>query len=223
MIHGETGLVCGHCWSRCRELPNPRCFRCGHPLGAYSCHWCELLPPFVRAARSWCWMGAGTGTSIVHALKYGSWIRVAPAMAERMARLSWPTDVARERAAIIPVPLSEARLRDRGFNQSAILATHLSGHWRIPVLAHALVRQSSTRSQTQLTPGERRSNVAGAFLVAQSALQKVRGEHIVLLDDVITTGSTLGACARTLFDAGARTISYMTFGRAPSSGDRLIP
>lgn len=168
-------------------------------------------------------MGAGTGSSIVHALKYGGWIRVGPAMAERMSRLSWPADVARERAAIIPVPLSEARLRDRGFNQSEILAIHLSKHWRIPVLPDALVRQTATRSQTELTPGERLSNVAGAFSVAQSALDEVRGEHIVLLDDVVTTGSTLGACARALFDAGARTISYMTFGRAPSSGDRLTP
>jgi ComF family protein len=223
MMPGETGIICGHCWSRCRELPNPRCFRCGHPVGRYSCHWCELLPPFVRSARSYCWMGAGTGTAIVHALKYGGWIRVCPAMADRMARLTWPVDVVRERAAIVPVPLSVARLRDRGFNQSEILAGHLSKIWQVPVLSDALCRGSATRSQTQLTPGERLSNVAGAFSVAQKALQDVRGRHLVLLDDVVTTGSTLGACARALFDAGARTISYMTFGRAPASGDRLIP
>ncbi len=167
-------------------------------------------------------MGVGTGSSIVHALKYGGWIRVAPAMAERMSRLAWPPDVVRERAAIVPVPLSKARFRERGFNQSAVLATHLSKLWRIPVFTDTLIRQASTQSQTVLTPGERLSNVAGAFSVAQSALQEVRGEHIVLLDDVITTGSTLGACAKALFAAGARTISYMTFGRAPSSGDRLI-
>lgn len=168
-------------------------------------------------------MGAGTGTAIVHALKYGGWIRVGPAMAERMSRLSWPDDVVRERAAIIPVPLSSGRLRDRGFNQSEILATNLARIWRIPVLAHALARETATRSQTELTPGERLSNVAGAFSVAQSALREVRGAHLVLLDDVVTTGSTLGACAKALFAAEARTISYMTFGRAPASGDRLIP
>ena len=220
---GETGITCGHCWSLCRQLPSPRCPRCGHPMGVYSCRWCELLPPFVRAARSYCWMGAGTGTAIVHALKYSGWIRVGPAMAERMSRLSWPADVMRERSAIVPVPLSISRQRDRGFNQSEVLATHLSKIWGIPVLGHALLRRSATRSQTELTPGERLSNVAGAFLVAHTARQEVRGEHLVLLDDVVTTGSTLGACARALFDAGARTISYMTFGRAPASGDRLIP
>jgi ComF family protein len=168
-------------------------------------------------------MGAGTGTAIVHALKYGGWIRAGPAMAERMSRLAWPGDVVKERAAIVPVPLSVARRRDRGFNQSEILAAHLAEIWRIPVFSHALLRQSATRSQTELTPGERLSNVAGAFVVARTAREEVRGKHLVLLDDVVTTGSTLAACARALFDAGARTISYMTFGRAPASGDRLIP
>ncbi|MEP6509127.1 MAG: phosphoribosyltransferase family protein, partial [Gemmatimonadales bacterium] len=72
-------------------------------------------------------------------------------------------------------------------------------------------------------PGERLGNVAGAFVVPHSARQEVIGKHLVLLDDVVTTGSTLGACAKALFNAGARTISYMTFGRAPASGDRLIP
>jgi ComF family protein len=140
-----------------------------------------------------------------------------------MSRLSWPPDVTRERAAIVPVPLSISRRRDRGFNQSEILASHLAKIWRIPVLDTALLRETSTRSQTVLTPGERLSNVAGAFTIAQKARQELRGKHLVLLDDVVTTGSTLGACARALFDAGARTISYMTFGRAPASGDRLIP
>ena len=140
-----------------------------------------------------------------------------------MSRLPWPADVVRERAGIVPVPLSPPRLRDRGFNQSEVLASHLAKLWGVPVLSHALVRQSATRSQTELTPGERLSNVAGAFSVPQTALIDVRGEHLVLLDDVVTTGSTLGSCAKALYAAGARTISYMTFGRAPASGDRLIP
>jgi ComF family protein len=219
----EKGVVCGHCWSRCRELPNPRCDRCGHPIDRYSCRWCENLPPFIRAARSYCWVGAGTGTAIVHALKYGRWLRTAPAMAERMSRVAFPADVVREMAAIIPVPLSPARLRDRGFNQCEVLAGHLSKLWRVPVLSRTLVRESATRSQTELTPGERLSNVAGAFSVPQTAARGLHGEHVVLLDDVITTGATLRACAGALFGAGARTISYMTFGRAPSSGDRLTP
>ncbi len=221
--HGERGIVCGHCWTLARQLPYPRCDRCGHPCDSYSCRWCPLLPPFVRAARSFCWIGAGTGKDIVHSLKYEGWTKVAEGMAERMSRVSWPDDVLRERTAIVPVPLSHSRRRERGFNQSEVIALELGAIWKIPVWKNALERAASARSQTELTPGERLSNVAGAFMVAQTARQDVRGKHLVLLDDVVTTGSTLGACARALFDAGARTISYMTFGRAPASGDRLIP
>ena len=223
MSSAEPGVVCGHCWTRVRELPSPRCFRCGHPSDAYACRWCTQLPPYVRAARSYCWMGSGTGEDIVYALKYDGWTSVAPSIAARMARVSWPEDVVDERNAIVPVPLSAARKRERGFNQSAEIARALAPLWKTFVWENVLVRASATRSQTQLTPGERKSNVAGAFSVAEAARTDVRGAHIVLLDDVVTTGATLNACASALFAAGTRTISYMTFGRAPSSGDRLSP
>jgi predicted amidophosphoribosyltransferase len=74
-----------------------------------------------------------------------------------------------------------------------------------------------------LTPGERLSNVAGAFRVRENAASKLRGAHVIIVDDVVTTGATLGACALALFEAGTRIISYVTFGRAAASGDRLPP
>ena len=166
-------------------------------------------------------MGTGTGENIVHALKYDGWTRVAPAMAERMSRLSWLSDVVEERTALVPVPLSRERLRERGFNQSALIAAALAPMWGIPVWQNVLERTASSRSQTELTPGERLSNVAGAFAVPQRASKSMRGAHLVLVDDVVTTGATLRAGASALFAAGARTISYMTFGRAPASGDRI--
>jgi ComF family protein len=135
--------------------------------------------------------------------------------------MTFPLDVAEERAAIVPVPLSRERLRERGFNQCDLLAHHSARRWGIPVMSDALVRSGSVRSQTRLTPEERLSNVAGAFVVPVPARDKVRGKHLILLDDVITTGATLRACASALFASGARTLSYMTFGRAPASGDRL--
>ena len=218
----ERGVVCGHCWSRVRQLPNPRCDRCGHPVGRYTCRWCENLPLFVRSARSFCWVGAGTGKQIVHALKYDGWTRVAQSMAERMSRVSFPEDVEVERAALIPVPLSRERRRQRGFNQCEVLASELANLWSVEARSDVLERISSTKSQTQLTPGERLGNVAGAFSVPVAMRSSIRGQHLVLIDDVVTTGATLRACASSLFAAGARTISYMTFGRAPSSGDRLF-
>jgi ComF family protein len=144
-------------------------------------------------------------------------------MTQRIARLSWPADVVAERAALIPIPLARSRQRERGYNQSELLAAELARVWNTPVWADVIERGRATRTQTELTPGERLSNVAGAFRVRDSAARKLRGAHLVIVDDVVTTGATLGACALALFEAGARIISYVTFGRAAATGDRLPP
>ncbi|MGH7626620.1 MAG: ComF family protein [Gemmatimonadaceae bacterium] len=218
---GDRRLVCGRCWTRLHELPFPRCARCGHPLSRLECTWCALLPPWVRAARSVCWIPGDTGGAIVHALKYAGWRALATEMAARMARLTWPADVVRERTALLPVPLSRTRLRERGYNQSALLARALGTQWTLPVWEHCVERTRDTRTQTRLTPEERRHNVSGAFAVPHPQRSRLPGTHLVLVDDVITTGATLSECAAALFDAGARIISIVTFGRAPAIGDQF--
>jgi ComF family protein len=223
MDAAESGLVCSLCWSRLALLPNPLCARCGHPSAGRECRFCRALPPFVRAARSACWMPHEVGSAIVHALKYHGWTAVARDMAARMARASWPADVIAERAALVPVPLARDRERERGFNQAALLCESLAPLWKIPVWHDVLRRTRTTRTQTRLTPGERSANVHDAFEVPETQSDprgRMRGVHLVLVDDVLTTGATLNACATALFDAGARTISYATFGRARASGDQ---
>ncbi|HVE79102.1 MAG TPA: double zinc ribbon domain-containing protein [Gemmatimonadaceae bacterium] len=217
---GDRDVVCGRCWARLQTLPHPHCPRCGHPTWARDCRWCALLPPYVRAARSVCWTGVGTGSDVVHALKYAGWRHVAEGMAERMARLAWPRDVVEERAALVPVPLSGTRLRERGFNQSALLAAALARRWQVPARDDVLGRVRATASQTRLTPGERVRNVSGAFRAVGTARDSLRGAHVVLVDDVVTTAATLNACAAALVNGGARIVSYVTFGRAPALGDR---
>jgi ComF family protein len=140
-------------------------------------------------------------------------------MAERMARLSWPGDVRLERSFITPVPLASHRLRERGYNQSRLLAEALGRRWSVPVI-DAIARTRDTESQTRLTPGDRLRNVAGAF-VAAVPKSELAGRHVVIVDDVVTTAATLNSCAAALFESGARIISYVTFGRARASGDRL--
>ncbi len=216
----EPGAVCGRCWSRIRLLPQPRCQRCGHPHDRWGCGWCELLPPFVRAVRSVCWTHEGAGSAIIHALKYGGWQGVAAGMAERMARLPWPVDVLAERSALVPIPLAAPRERERGFNQSERVARALAPRWGIPVWSDVVTRTRATVTQTRLTPGERLRNVSGAFGITTGAPARLAGAHLLLVDDVVTTGATLNACAEALFAAGARIISYVTFGRAPAMGDR---
>jgi ComF family protein len=218
---GEPGIVCGRCWARLRLLPSPRCERCGHPTAGRRCRWCDSLPPYVRCARSVCWATVDTGQRIAHALKYEGWWRVADGAAARMARLQWPSDVVEERAFLVPVPLAASRQRQRGYNQSECLARALAPWWKVPVRVDLLVRSRSTETQTRLTPDERVRNVHGAFAVAPAAGPQLRGAHVMLVDDVVTTAATLNACAAVLHDAGARIISYVTFGRAPAIGDRI--
>jgi ComF family protein len=215
--------VCGRCWLRAMALPLPQCPRCGHPIDVRrprsACSWCPLLPPYVRSGRSAYAIPGGAAESVVHALKYRGWPAVAPAMARRMGSLRFPVDVECERSALVPVPLSPSRLRERGYNQSAELARALGALWRVPVREDLLERVRATKTQTRLTPGERHRNVSGAFRT-RADRDALRGRHLVLVDDVVTTAATLNACAAALHAGGARILSFVTFGRAPALGDR---
>jgi len=155
----------------------------------------------------------------VYALKYDGWHVVAREMAVRMSRLDWPPDVRAEAVALVPVPLAADRQRERGFNQSEELARALAPTLGLAVWSDVIERARRTPSQTRLTPEERLRNVAGAFRVVDGAPSKLRGAHVILVDDVVTTAATLNECAATLWDAGARIISYVTFGRARAAGD----
>ena len=177
------------------------------------------MPPYVRAVRSAYAMPGGAAESIVHAFKYDGWHALGDAMAKRMATLRFPPDVERERAALLPVPLASSRRRERGYNQSEVLAAGLARLWNLPLRTDLIARTRATTTQTRLTPGERQRNVANAFrsLADRGSL---RGCHFVLVDDVVTTAATLNACAAALHDGGARIVSFVTFGRAPAIGDR---
>ena len=245
MDRDEDTMVCGRCWARLPLLPSPRCERCGHPLrdlkpraqttdqfrstptgtlleldDSDRCRWCELLPPFVRSARSVAWASGRIGLGIVHAIKYGGWHRVGAEIANRMARVDFPVDVVEERRTLVPVPLSSKRLRERGYNQSELLARALADRWNLPVWNEVLTRVRHTETQTRLTPGDRLRNVSGAFCAPESAKKMLRGAHVIVVDDVVTTAATLNACAAALCAGGARIVSFVTFGRAPALGDR---
>jgi ComF family protein len=217
----ETGVVCGRCWARLPVLPHPQCRRCGHPRRPRGdCAGCALLPPYVRSARSLCWVPAPTSSALLAALKYHGWPRAAEGIGERLARLRFPADVEAERAALVPVPLARSKERARGYNQAERLAASVGAHWQVPVWRDVLTRERAGPSQTALTRGERLANVHRAYNCAAGAAALVAGQHLILVDDVLTTGATLNACAEALFEAGARTLSYLTFGRARTAADR---
>jgi ComF family protein len=116
--------------------------------------------------------------------------------------------------AIVPVPLHWRKRWQRGFNQSGLLATGIARKWGLPVV-NALRRRRFTSAQAGLSNTERRKNVAAAF----ASRRKLVGQHILLIDDVLTTGSTAAACARVLRAAGAVRIAVAT----PARADRRLP
>lgn len=211
-------LVCAACWARCRPLPAPRCPRCWNPVdpgrpASPVCTACAPWPAGLRAIRSAYAIGE-VPRALVHALKYGGWSALAAPMAARMAPMALPPDVEEEISVVVPVPTGRARLRERGYNQAALLAGEYAARRGLPHRPDLLVRTRSTASQTSLHPGERRANVARAFTTPAGLAGELRGRHVLLVDDVWTTGATALSCAEALRDAGARAVSVATFARA---------
>lgn len=134
-------------------------------------------------------------------------------MAQRMAAAGLPHDVAEEARLVVPVPTTTVRLRERGYNQAERLARALaaiSGRTTLP----ALQRGVGASSQTALLPAARLANVAGVFALVEGAAADIAGEHLLLVDDVLTTGATVIACTEALVAGGARCVTVVTFARA---------
>jgi ComF family protein len=201
----DDALICSLCRVRWRPVPHPVCDRCGQPRTRdLECRLCQTWPEGLRRVRSAVWL-EGSARTAVHRLKYDGWSRAADAMAVAMAGLEPLT----KEVSLIPIPLGTRRLRARGYNQSAEIATALGMSQELAVRADLLWRVRETPTQTALTPEARHANVAGAF-----AAGTVNGLHLVLVDDVFTTGATLAAAGSALMKAGAAQVEAVTFARA---------
>jgi ComF family protein len=212
---GDTArLVCRRCRTRLRTPPPPACGRCGAPLRMtgranrlWGCDECAEWPAALALARCACMLEA-PADRLVHQLKYRGWRGLSAPLGERMARVPWP-ESAHEPAVIVPVPTTAKRERERGYNQAELLAREAATASARNV-QRLLRRVSGTRTQTDLQPAARAANVAGSFAAASSA----EGLHIILVDDVLTTGATAAECARVLSAAGACCVRLLTFARA---------
>lgn len=216
---GEPGrLVCGRCRSRLTPPPAPLCARCGFPRlrtgrdPGPTCQECRDWPTGLRAARSACLLRE-PADALVYQLKYRGWYRLADTMARYMAAVALPPDVAREARLVVPVPTTPLRLRERGYNQAGVLAKALGRETGRTVIC-GLERTVGASSQIALQPAARLANVAGAFGLVMGADNDIAGEHLLLVDDVLTTGATVIACTQALVDGGARCVSVLTFARA---------
>ncbi len=146
--------------------------------------------------------------SLVHGLKYEGWRRAADVMVKPML----PLVDAEGDTCVVPVPTTARRQRLRGYNQAEVLARKLSAEMELEVVL-GLERKPSRRSQTRLGRAGRRGNVAAAFHAVGSARSELRNRHVLLVDDVLTTGATAAAIGRILASVGVRRLSVLTFAR----------
>ena len=206
--HRSGSFLCDGCAGTMTEASSPRCSRCWQPSrGAEFCHECRSNPPAYDGARS-AFVYAGTARTLVHALKYRHTTALATPMAAFMAELARQHELQVD--LVIPVPLSGRRERTRGYNQAAVLARALALELELPV-SKALVRRRHTPPQARSADAEtRRRNVSGAFACRGEG---IAARRVLLVDDVTTTGATLGSCAHALKEAGAAAVWALTFAR----------
>jgi ComF family protein len=204
-IHG----FCPDCWTKIEFLGDSGCTICGLPLQATEagiCAPCLARPPRIARTRSAVAYGE-LSRSLAIRLKYGRKVAIARTMARYMAPLVGTAD----QPLLVPVPLHRSRLWHRGFNQSALVARELSRRLGIAADPIVLRRTRRTPPLKGMSPLQRRKTVSGAFRVADK--QSVAGRTIILVDDVLTTGSTAEACARALKRAGAARVELVSWAR----------
>lgn len=212
---GSPGALCTPCWEATVFIDESACRRCGIPIEnslglAAECAACIARPPAFSRARSV--MRYDTARDLVLRFKHADRTDYVPAFAAWLERAG--AELLGEAELIVPVPLHRWRLLSRRFNQAALLANALGKRTRLPVLSNALIRTRPTPSQGAMVSARaRRRNVLGAFAVKSRAKRRLEGRHVLLIDDVMTTGATLEACARALRRAGAAGISALTLAR----------
>ncbi len=205
---------CPDCQQNISLVEPPICELCGqHNPGGVICSRCQVSHPKTTQVRSWA-IFDGPLRNALHRVKYHRDLALGAVFAEQLADylviLAWELDL------VMPVPLSRERMRQRGYNQAALIAKPLALKLQLAYRPQALRRGKDTRSQVGLTWAQRRQNVKNAF---DASSRLVRDRAVLVVDDVATSGSTLDACAGALRNAGARDVFGLTLARAVLSAN----
>lgn len=213
---GSHGLVCGSCFAGIDFIAPPLCTRLGVPLPydtgePYLSAAAIATPPVYDRARAVA-RYAQTMRDLIQSFKYRDRQDGLALFSRWLARAG--SELLADADLLVPVPLYRSRLWSRRFNQSALLARGLERLTGLRADCFVLRRTRRTASQVGLSAAQRKRNVAGAFKVSPSRAHVVDGKSIVLVDDVITTGATVEACARVLKRAGAARVDVLALARA---------
>ena len=216
-VEGEG--VCASCWAKLSFIAPPFCPRLGIPFvydpgpDMLSMEAIANPPAYARARAAVRY--DDVARTLVHALKYQDRTDLAPSMGRWMARAG--RELLNEADALIPVPLHWRRGWSRRYNQSGALARIIEQQTGVAVAAEALRRIRPTEQQIGLSRPQRASNVQGAFKVAPDRQHLIAGRRVVLIDDVLTSGATVDACARALLRAKAAAVDVLVFARVVDS------
>jgi len=200
-------IICDDCFSKITFIPLPVCEICGTPISeGRVCHHCNVERPYFSKARSYALYKDVMRTAIIE-FKFHQRIRIGEylgnLLGEFALKLDWNID------AIVPIPLSKKRLKERGFNQSEIIAKEISKVIKIPVI-DGLKRIKETLPSIELSPNERRENIHMAFLMTDP---KLKAKRVLIVDDVYTTGATINEAARTLIKREVKEVRALTLAR----------
>lgn len=214
----DANGLCVDCWGQLTFLGEPCCTLCGYPFELSEgrdalCAACTFRRPAYDKARA-VFAYDDTSRDLILAFKHGDHTENAPALAAWLVRAAG--GLARDADIVAPVPLHRKRLRQRRFNQSALIAQQAARHWQRDYYPDLLQRQRATASQGNLGFSARRRNVRQAFGVSEKYRNAIEGRTILLIDDVLTTGATVEECSRILKRHGARQVYVATLARVPS-------
>jgi ComF family protein len=214
-ITAQTATLCAACWREMPFISRPFCERLGTPFGndiggTLLSPSAIADPPVFGRARSVA-HHEGAARQLVHKLKYGDRQELAVAMGRMMT--STAQELLADATVIVPVPLHWTRLWQRRFNQAAALADQISDHSGLKTEPSLLRRRKRTKRQVGLTRAQRQQNLQGAFFVPEDVRAVLKGQHVLLVDDVMTTNSTANAAARVLLRYGAAKVDIVTFAR----------
>ncbi|MCX6345498.1 MAG: ComF family protein [Armatimonadetes bacterium] len=207
---GEDYL-CAKCIESIDIIGPVHCHTCGMPTEKFKCSDCQVREYSFESAAS-AGVFDGTLREAIHQLKYNSRTALADPLAEIMVRSFPDTRLAGRIDIVVPIPIHRSRHLERGFNQAEELASRFCRRLRLTLSTNALVKTKKTQHQVDLPQDLRYTNVQGVFRVNNPA--SIAGKRVLLIDDVITTGSTLSEAAKALTGAGATSVCAYTLARS---------